>query len=207
MFSCPSGAKVSWSRAPPPKVTTITFLFFIGDASARAVGLKRSSAPPRVTPAAVRRNSRRVQASWRLISSGEDTASLAKLLPARDERKDVMSTTPAPILWQQGRSSPNIQTAGLLLSAYRDQPCAESGLFDKPGTVPERGLSRRCERRPARAGNSRPPNLDSTSTPIHILGWPRNACSDPSRNCPTANALPPGSDRESPIFSVTIESG
>src|SRR5256885_15098705 len=71
MFSWPSGAKVSWSRAPPPKVMTTTFLL-LGEMPVRAIRLEGSRELPRATPAALRRNSRRVQASWRATFLGLD---------------------------------------------------------------------------------------------------------------------------------------
>ena len=73
MFSCPSGANVSWSRAPPPKVITTTFLF-LRVVAARAIALGPSSALPSASPAAVRRNSRRLQASCRASSRGLEAA-------------------------------------------------------------------------------------------------------------------------------------
>src|SRR5690242_15923514 len=61
MFSRPSGAKVSWSRAPPPKVMTTTFLRSAGTpARARS---REGSKLPSVRPAASRRNSRRFRAN------------------------------------------------------------------------------------------------------------------------------------------------
>src|SRR5207302_2550698 len=69
IFSCPSGAKVSWSRAPPPKVTTTTFRFFTGilvwDSRLDAI-----SPLPNERPAAARKNSRRVKARCRAGSWG-----------------------------------------------------------------------------------------------------------------------------------------
>src|SRR5262249_41231653 len=141
-------------------------------------GLKRSKALPSVTPAAVRRNSRRDHASWRLISSGEDAAT--KPLRARDERKDVMSTSSATFIpWPQDHSSPNTQTAGLLLSAGLGQPCVRSEPSDISGTAPVHGLFRRYEHRLDRAGNSHLPGLDLTSAPAHIPGLLRHVCSGP----------------------------
>ena len=66
MFACPSGANVSWSRAPPPKVTTTTFLSL---ATRAARNGDRERALPNVSPAA-RRNSRRLEENRRLISYG-----------------------------------------------------------------------------------------------------------------------------------------
>src|SRR5260370_24058609 len=67
MFSCPSGASVSWSRAPPPKVMTTTFRLLV-EMPVRAIRLEGSRELPSATPAALRKNSRRLQAS-RLASS------------------------------------------------------------------------------------------------------------------------------------------
>src|ERR1700691_6242134 len=60
IFSCPSGAKVSWSRAPPPKVITMIFRFFAA-AAPRTKGLALSKVDPSATPAAPRRKSRRLR--------------------------------------------------------------------------------------------------------------------------------------------------
>src|ERR1022692_1796258 len=70
MFSWPSGANVSWSRAPPPKVTTTTFLLD-GESAARAHG-ERSSVLPSVNPAALLKKSRRVRARRWLVRCGLD---------------------------------------------------------------------------------------------------------------------------------------
>jgi len=71
MFSCPSGAKVSWSRAPPPKVMTTTFRLLV-EIPVRAIRLEGSRELPSATPAALRKNSRRLQASCRASSWGAD---------------------------------------------------------------------------------------------------------------------------------------
>src|SRR3954452_18423113 len=69
IFSWTSGAKVSWSRAPPPKVITIT-LRFLRALSPRTNGLALISAEPSTTPAAPRRKSRRLRLRVRAVSQG-----------------------------------------------------------------------------------------------------------------------------------------
>src|SRR6266550_1673823 len=77
IFSCPSGANVSWSRAPPPKVMTTTFRLLV-EIPARAIRLEGSRELPSATPAALRKNSRRLQASCRASSWGADALVAAR---------------------------------------------------------------------------------------------------------------------------------
>src|SRR5467141_1592679 len=77
IFSCPSGANVSWSRAPPPKVMTTTFRLLV-EIPVRAIRLEGSRELPSATPVALRKNSRRLQASCRASSWGADALAAAR---------------------------------------------------------------------------------------------------------------------------------
>jgi len=75
MFSCPSGMKVSSSRAPPPNVTTTTLRRL--RAAAPGCG-KTNRAPAAVAPVTARRNSRRLQETAREASSGLAASNFGK---------------------------------------------------------------------------------------------------------------------------------
>src|ERR1700691_5010743 len=123
IFSCPSGAKVSWSRAPPPKVMTITFRFFAA-AAPRTNGLALSKVDPNATPAALRRKSRRLRPRCS-----------AMFLPKDDWA--VNSHTPHTVLLLGGRSVlgcidelPNLCPFLINLShVLRSEPLIDSEFF------------------------------------------------------------------------------
>src|SRR6476661_6334885 len=105
MFSWPSGAKVSWSRAPPPKVITTTFLF-LRVVAALAIALGPSSALPSASPAALRRNSRRLRASWRANSRGLQVAAAARSLAVRvEELYAIASPVLTTYMWARASRS------------------------------------------------------------------------------------------------------
>src|SRR5213078_1505904 len=92
MFSCPSGAKVSWSRAPPPKVMTTTLRLLEG-MPVRAIRLEGRRELPNAIPAVLRKKSRRVQATWRARFRGVDAFAAARRArsPAlRDEESKLI---------------------------------------------------------------------------------------------------------------------
>src|SRR5882757_8812043 len=122
IFSCPSGAKVSWSRAPPPKVMTMVFLFFAAVAP-RTNGLALIRVDPNATPAASRRKSRRVRPSWREVVGALLIGWMA------DSRAAWMA---AP--W------PSRRIAGPLLFPYRPQPYAGRAAFGKHQILPGHDL-------------------------------------------------------------------
>src|SRR5438552_17116592 len=77
MFSWPSGAKVSWSRAPPPKVITTTLRLLEG-MPVRAIRLEGRRELPNAIPAVLRKNSRRIQERWRASYRGVDALAAAR---------------------------------------------------------------------------------------------------------------------------------
>src|SRR5215472_3614835 len=100
MFSCPSGAKVSWSRAPPPNVITMTFRF-LRVFSPRRNGLALTSVEPSAMPAALRRKSRRLRLRARAVSHGvcgaapvrglKNVESMGKSFPVIDSHESVVA--------------------------------------------------------------------------------------------------------------------
>ena len=76
MFSCPSGAKVSWSRAPPPNVMTMIFRFFAAACSVHKWTGACEGTPKCQARLQSRRNSRRVRPRCRAISCRAGTALL-----------------------------------------------------------------------------------------------------------------------------------
>src|ERR1700675_4202990 len=64
-----------------------------------------------------------------------------------------------PITWRTGHLSPNTRTVECQPAACRSQPGARPEVAGTPEIVAVPGLSGRCERKPAPAGNGCPPGL------------------------------------------------
>src|SRR5215469_1139523 len=166
-FSCPSGANVSWSRAPPPKVMTTTF-FFLGKAAAAANG-DRKRVLPKVTPAASRRNSRRVRPTPCAISS-----------------KGFMDCFPGCRLVLL---SPNKRTAEFLIVAFRALPGVARAAADKFPAPAGHLLSFRCARMPVPGGSAHREDPHSGPAPAHTAARRDHISSDPSTGYPAASKL------------------
>src|SRR5579859_5827579 len=178
IFSWPSGAKFSWSRAPPPKVMTMVFLFF-APVAPRTKGPALIRVDPKATPAASRRKSRRVRLRWWGV--------VGVLLI--DLRGDWRAAWWTALTWR------NRRIAELLLFPCRLRPCAVHGAFGKPQIPPGRDPSGRREHSPVRGGSGRQEDWDSPRGLSYIAEWISRIDADRRRDCPTARVLRQGWDR------------
>src|SRR5580700_1021609 len=146
IFSCPSGAKVSWSRAPPPKVMTIIFRF-LAAAAPRTNGLAPIRVVPNATPAALRKKSRRLRPRWLESSRGLNAASV--------------------MAWLMGLCWLNRRIAELQPFPCRLQPYALRVAAGRFRILPERDPSAPHERSPGQGGNGRREDSDSIRVLAH----------------------------------------
>src|ERR1039458_3399111 len=172
MFSCPSGANVSWSRAPPPNVITTT-LCFLRAASARTSGLAPSNAVPSVTPATSRKKSRRVR-----LRSHADTGLLSveqrAIFPVREMSNDARSQVAIVVeRWsftvsQNFRTWLSKQTVALPLVLCPLRLGVENAISGRLRILPWRGLFERGARSPFRGDSGRQRGSGPVVTLVHI---------------------------------------
>src|ERR1700722_18274808 len=166
IFSCPAGAKVSWSRAPPPKVMTMILRFAIASAP-HTSGLPLTSVVPRAILAAPRRKSRRLQPMSLASSLALVAPSFMAWLPGRLWRRKQIAaprSPPCPI-------EPDTAPAA---AGSQQIPAGQDPSF-------QRGRST------GGAGSGRREDSDSAPQHAHTPEKPWHHHADRHRDCPAGN--------------------